>query len=549
VSRPWTLRDARRALSRTSLLGTVGLLPSGECGYAGEGTVRLSQRYLDALPQCNCGWYHRLRRHEALSVLDRLISRYGADAPLADAPAPPCERGEYRPKDTDEVGPVSGDPSDDATQHGGDGNSGECDAPALTSADARESASDQQQSGSDSHASANREETADVDGVPGTSESTRGSEEQSSQDAPGTTESPAGATEEHEPHGGEATSEGSDPPRSERTDDESGAPQGSARVSSVDADDLRGDPSDVASASAPAAAEEIATMTACDDQGGHDPTSPAETESETGAEPASGQGSSQSDAGLCESESVDDSGSETPAPATAKYRTPGGQHLDPDEVRRALRDAAKPAAREVARALRRLLESIEPGGTEETPRVDGRRLVREIASRRYALSRTRRREADHAIVVIAVDVSGSCSACCSELWACAVATAAVDPAVVLVDHSNGMVWDDESSEATLPERINRIAQGRRVAAVIALGDWDAGYEYQALCESGAELYWLDSYSASVGPRPASKNLRAGARGWRRQPAAWWQGVNDARSTAIAMRAMRRGQTATANCTS
>jgi len=86
-----------------------------------------------------------------------------------------------------------------------------------------------------------------------------------------------------------------------------------------------------------------------------------------------------------------------------------------------------------------------------------------------------------------------------------------------------------------------------VACTTAFGDWDARHEYQALCETGRRLYWLDSYAARSGALPASRNLRAEAASWSRQPTGWWQGVNDAARTALALQEMRR--TATGRCSS
>ena len=521
--RPWTLRDARRAVSRLRkhdiVLREKGYVDNvlvvnarGYSSVAGTHYCTACTIYTDASelfglsldPGCN-DW---ISLEKALSSLDAAISQFGASAIIADLPK------RESPKGTDEVGNLSSDPSEDSPMHGGDGNSGECDAQAETSADARESGSEHD-SGTESHASAPRGEPAENDSD-GASEANCETGEESSEDAPGST-NPAGVDdEEHEPPKGEATSEGSDPSSSERGDEESRAPQGSAGVSSADADDPRSDSSDVASASAPAAGRNNEAM-ARDVEERHDPTSPAETESEP--EAVNEQGSSQSDAGLCDSEQS--SGSDTPAPTQPRL-TPGGH-------------SARPAARDVKRALNKLLDSIEPGGIEETPRTDGRRLARELISRRYSLSRSRRREADRSVVVFAVDSSGSCNACCSELWACAIALAAIDDRILVIEHSNGFLYD---SQRHLPEEITCLAKGRRVAAVIALGDWDAGDEYQELCESGSMLFWLDSYCAKDGPKPASKNLKAGARTWKRQPTGWWQGVSTATATAIALRAMR-----------
>jgi hypothetical protein len=77
-----------------------------------------------------------------------------------------------------------------------------------------------------------------------------------------------------------------------------------------------------------------------------------------------------------------------------------------------------------------------------------------------------------------------------------------------------------------------------LACVVAWGDWDAGDDYRILA-SRCDLYWLDSYAATHGPRPASAHLRAQAESWADQPTGWWQGVNTAGATAVALRAMSR----------
>lgn len=211
-------------------------------------------------------------------------------------------------------------------------------------------------------------------------------------------------------------------------------------------------------------------------------------------------------------------------------------------------------ARNVERALRRLIAAVDTGGVEESPRIDGRRLVRELASRRYAIGRAVRRELAMPLVVLAADVSGSCSAVATETLAAALAIAAELRQVLVVRHSNGLVVDVLGAAARPAHSTRRNGYGEEgggivdvvratgcpVAAVVAWGDADAADQYRELCEGGATLYWLDSYAAKHGPRPASSNLRAVSAGWRHQPAGWWQGVNSASATAIALRAMAKG---------
>jgi hypothetical protein len=220
--------------------------------------------------------------------------------------------------------------------------------------------------------------------------------------------------------------------------------------------------------------------------------------------------------------------------------------------------------RAVERALRRLIARVDLGGVDPTPRVDGRKLVRELVIRRVNLARVERREGTLPIVVLAADVSGSCSAVCDETLAAdvsgscsavcdetlaaAVAIAEDLDEVVVVRHSNGILVDAVGAAVgnragrIQPDQAERLADfvgslRRPVAAVVAWGDQDAGHDYAALCARGADTFLLDSYAARHGARPASAILREAASGWARPPKGWWQGVNDAATSATALRAM------------
>lgn len=210
-----------------------------------------------------------------------------------------------------------------------------------------------------------------------------------------------------------------------------------------------------------------------------------------------------------------------------------------------LAEKERQAAREIARALLRLIRATDITGRDASPRVDARRLVRAIASRRYSLARTKREELAVPLVLLCCDVSWSCSAVCNETLAAAKALAERLPDVLVIRHSNGMIEDVLGARAIAPRPEETIAGYARriraaIGAVIAWGDWDAGNDYRELAEQGATLYWLDSYCAKDGARPASRTLRASANEWRAQPAGWWQGVNNAKTTAIALRAMAKG---------
>lgn len=210
--------------------------------------------------------------------------------------------------------------------------------------------------------------------------------------------------------------------------------------------------------------------------------------------------------------------------------------------------AIRREAREIAGALARLIKQYDHGIDEHSPRIDGTRLVSEIAARRLALSRCVRRELGTGLVLLAADVSSSCSATCAATLTAAWSVACELPHAVVVRHSNGDVIDVVGRPATglkiqAETRLLDVVQmlDTPVVCTVAWGDWDAGHDYRALAGDG-DLYWLDSYCATSGPRPASCNLRAAAATWPRQPRGWWQGVNTAAATSIALRAMARQPT-------
>jgi len=267
-------------------------------------------------------------------------------------------------------------------------------------------------------------------------------------------------------------------------------------------------------------------------------------------------------------EGEDDGGEESPLlPGAVKGTSRGvpvvwfGGDFGLSEAERKCTKGVQRSAREVERALLRLISKYDVGLGEPSPRIDGRRLAAELVSRRYQISRAARREQEPALVILAADVSGSCSAAAPATQLAAVAVARQFPSVLVVWHSNGHVVECLGSAAgRVPAammarrdwghgdfggpRLAELVRALRcpVAAVVAWGDWDAGAEYQALCEAGADLYWLDSYAACSGAKPAARNLRTSAASWRQQPAGWWQGVNDAARSAIALRVMCQAKT-------
>jgi len=486
----------------------------------------------------------RWRRCER--VLDALISRFGPHVALREAlaaagadveyiwrdrwidespSAPAAEQvkqverpaGEARPKGTDEVSETSAGAEQEAATHGGDGNAGEVDAAAQTSApDSRKRPS-----------SADPVTSCGQDGPP--AEPPPGVATGSGAQAPGV--APTAGDREVNPALPGKLAQGVAPPPSKDT--------------SAPADDPPRDAGDVARVGVDPRADHRPSPS----PGGH-VTGEARVPSGERLRQESEAGAIMSPAPPAEDEAHPDGDArDLPAPpARARY---GGDTAPHHQIIRALarRPAEKQAARDIERALLRLIRGLDLGGADPSPRLDGARLVREMASRRYQITRAQRREATIPLVIIACDVSGSCSASSAATLAAAYAICGQVEHVAVVEHSNGSyvvrVGHRSSVEASdqigLADLVERFE--RPVAAVVAFGDTDATSEYRRLVEQGARLFWLDSYAAVAGAKPARANLRAAARDWPAQPAGWWQGINTAARAAIALRAMASGKSA------
>lgn len=173
-----------------------------------------------------------------------------------------------------------------------------------------------------------------------------------------------------------------------------------------------------------------------------------------------------------------------------------------------------PAARRLKRVLERLVSLFGVGDGVEIPRIHPGRLVRELVSRRVALSRCRR-EVTSEIIVIAADVSGSCAGVADETLAAARMMAVADPRIVVVAHSNGVpmqVWGAEQHRVTPRLDVERVGRGYNatdatrftvdgpVALLVAFGDGDAEDVYRARAELHP-VVWLDHHGCSRSPIP------------------------------------------------
>lgn len=212
---------------------------------------------------------------------------------------------------------------------------------------------------------------------------------------------------------------------------------------------------------------------------------------------------------------------------------PGGVYADSAAARRRAISLRGPA-RDVARALRRLVAREVGTYGEPSPRISGRRLVREMVGMSYRLSRAHRDEMDIGRVVIAPDLSGSCSACAPDTLAAAYAIQAAMPEVVqVIEHSNGQYhgahgWQDLDTHPA-------IADGRCRCLVI-YGDWDGGQVYRRIAERWPDcrIVWLDSYGKAGGVRPSCDAKRGYFKDWARPPLKF-DGVGTAADAAVALR--------------
>lgn len=206
------------------------------------------------------------------------------------------------------------------------------------------------------------------------------------------------------------------------------------------------------------------------------------------------------------------------SPSAARRPQWGGVTADLLEVEAELARAARKdpdIERDTAilqRQLRRVLRQVGVGPVgSESPRLDGRRLVRELTGRSVRLSRARRREMEPSLMLVLVDVSGSCSGSAAPACASAIRLAARDGRIAVVSHSNGHPVA-VAAQADMPPRPpghegeihhmpwwSELLARHTIAGTVAWGDSDAADVYQQLA-AHAPLVWLDPYTARHGVR-------------------------------------------------
>jgi len=424
--------------------------------------------------------------------LHRLISRYGPNTPVEDVLF--SIRREAASRTDHKIGPdaeVVGDAGGEET-HGGDGNSGEMNHPAATSAPDRKGGNGIPAKGlatpADDSATAGEENTP-PDAQPGQQGSDGLGNEATETEGPG---SDSNIAESERPAGQGEMADGDEP--SER---EMGTPHDSSARGDAD-DDAAGD-------SVPA--QSVETGGDVEDRDGANAQQSA-AESRSGDECTEGDGSDSVNATVDAEAGHGDAGS-----PDADTDTHGGNNLDVAATLKNLL-ALRRDARRISQSLERIIERHCGQSGHTTPRIHGEHLVRELVSRRCALHRARKQDSEIRDLVIAVDESGSCVHVVDALYpaALAIARSMGQHASVLV-HSNGFNVSIPDGAPCAPwlcrelkKRAGRLSRhyfsrtqqeasneiweaiaDHRIGLLLALGDLDAHEQFSIVSKTSPVL--------------------------------------------------------------
>lgn len=238
----------------------------------------------------------------------------------------------------------------------------------------------------------------------------------------------------------------------------------------------------------------------------------------------------------------------SPAAASTTRRSFGGVVVTPEEIQREM-PLARLAAGQVVRAIRRLADDLGTLG-DPTPKLDGSRLVRELAGKSYRLARARRAAAEPAVVAILVDVSGSCAGVANALLASAIEAARLDDRVAVVVHSNGLMVDGYrpigrplagltwQHDDTVGQLLAPLLSAGRIGRVIWAGDGDGIADLVMLAKASTRpLIWADSFGARSAPgayQPPGAAAECAAQFGAPRTMKVWRGVNTANRMADAI---------------
>lgn len=178
----------------------------------------------------------------------------------------------------------------------------------------------------------------------------------------------------------------------------------------------------------------------------------------------------------------------------------------------ALRNGVTVPRKIINRVRRSLEEWLADLGDQETM---GRRDYEELAWRSKTLSglgRALKVEIAHPALLVMCDVSGSCLGFAEDALHVAQAIAEIgmgEKDIIIVTHTNGIPYE-VSINGSEPKSVDgnysyndvsyyiKLLKKHSITHVLALGDGDAFYHYQALASSSQveSLLWLDNYACS-----------------------------------------------------
>ena len=210
-------------------------------------------------------------------------------------------------------------------------------------------------------------------------------------------------------------------------------------------------------------------------------------------------------------------------------------------------DEDRGLASRIKTSLSRIVNAYQAGATgKKTPRIGSRKLITELVSRRYAINRARKEEAEIRPVLIMCDVSGSCSASAQETLKASLSLVEAMPDLVqLVVHTNGYPREIAGKFfADIPtskfgyldsfdtvERLKSWYLQEEWGLVINFGDEDANFILAPISQKAKKLVWLDSYGAKkIGIHPCKEKFPD----FKNEVVQKVNGVNDAQTALFAL---------------
>jgi hypothetical protein len=181
--------------------------------------------------------------------------------------------------------------------------------------------------------------------------------------------------------------------------------------------------------------------------------------------------------------------------------SPGG-YVDENKAKLE-KKSVKGQARKIARHFVGFFRDNEVGiGAEQTPRISGAKIVKELLGKSARLSRAKKEEKGAGLKLILVDISPSCGAIRDACFAAALAIAEQDPDVVVLAHFNGYTATDSGHiighrQKEIPhiyctsdlEKFEAFLAKGKVAGAVCFGDEDASEVY-ALLANYCPMLWM-----------------------------------------------------------